>query len=44
LRSIASDAFGGPDPKTVYLGSLADEMIPTLKSPIAGAGPGQWRY
>ena len=44
LKNIASVAFGGPDLKTVYLGNLAGEMIPTFKSPIAGAEPVQWRF
>ena len=41
---IASVAFGGPDLKTVYLGNLAGQAIPTFRSPIAGAEPVQWRF
>ena len=44
LKNIASVAFGGPDLKTVYLGNLAGEKIPTFKSLIAGAEPVQWRF
>jgi sugar lactone lactonase YvrE len=44
LRNIASVAFGGPDLKTVYLGCLAGDRIPTFRSPIAGAEPVQWRF
>ena len=44
LKNIASVAFGGPDLKTVYLGNLAGDRIPTFTSPIAGAEPVQWRY
>lgn len=44
LRNIASVAFGGPDLKTVYLGCLAGDRLPTLRSPIAGAEPVQWRF
>jgi sugar lactone lactonase YvrE len=44
LKNIASVAFGGPDLKTVYLGNLAGDRIPTFKSPIAGAEPVQWRF
>ena len=44
LKNIASVAFGGPDLKTVYLGNLAGDKIPTFKSPIAGAEPVQWRF
>ncbi len=44
LKNIASIAFGGPDLKTVYLGNLAGNRIPTFRSPIAGAEPVQWRF
>lgn len=44
LRNIASVAFGGPDLKTVYLGNLAGDRIPSFRSPIAGAEPVQWRF
>ncbi len=44
LKNIASVAFGGPDLKTVYLGNLAGNAIPTFRSPIAGAEPVQWRF
>ena len=44
LKNIASVAFGGPDLKTVYLGNLAGDKIPSFKSPIAGAEPVQWRF
>jgi sugar lactone lactonase YvrE len=44
LKNIASVAFGGPGLKTVYLGNLAGDRIPTFTSPIAGAEPVQWRY
>jgi sugar lactone lactonase YvrE len=44
LRNIASVAFGGPDLKTVYLGSLAGEGLFTFRSPIAGAKPPHWGY
>jgi hypothetical protein len=44
LRNIASVAFGGPDLKTVYLGCLAGDRIPTFRSPIAGAEPVAWRF
>ncbi len=44
LRNIASVAFGGPDLKTVYLGCLAGDKIPTFRSPIAGAEPVQWKF
>jgi hypothetical protein len=44
LRNIASVAFGGPDLKTVYLGCLAGDRLPTIRSSIAGAEPVQWRF
>ena len=44
LGNLASVTFGGPDLKTVYLGSLFGERIATFRSPIAGAAPLHWRY
>jgi hypothetical protein len=44
LGNLSSIAFGGPDLKTVYLGSLFGERIATFRSPIAGAEPPHWRY
>jgi sugar lactone lactonase YvrE len=39
---MASIAFGGPDLKTVYLGSLAGTTLPTFRSPVAGLAPAHW--
>jgi SMP-30/Gluconolactonase/LRE-like region len=44
LGNLASVTFGGPDLKTVYLGSLFGTRIATFRSPIAGAAPPHWRY
>jgi hypothetical protein len=44
LGNLASVTFGGPDLKTVYLGSLFGTRIATFRSPIAGAEPPHWRY
>jgi SMP-30/Gluconolactonase/LRE-like region len=44
LGNLASVTFGGPDLKTIYLGSLFGERIATFRSPIAGAAPPHWRY
>ena len=44
LGNLASVTFGGPDLKTVYLGSLFGTRIATFRSPIAGAEPAHWRY
>jgi SMP-30/Gluconolactonase/LRE-like region len=44
LGNLASVTFGGPDLKTVYLGSLFGERIAKFRSPIPGAEPPHWRY
>ena len=44
LGNLASVTFGGPDLKTVFLGSLFGSRIATFRSPIAGAEPPHWRY
>jgi len=44
LGNLASIAFGGPDLRTVYLGSLFGSRIATFRSPIAGARPPHWDY
>jgi hypothetical protein len=44
LGNLASVTFGGPDLKTVYLGSLFAERIATFRSSIAGATPLHWGY
>lgn len=38
----ASLTFGGPDLKTVYIGSLRMKAIPTFRSPISGAPMPHW--
>ncbi|MEK9644780.1 MAG: SMP-30/gluconolactonase/LRE family protein [Alphaproteobacteria bacterium] len=42
LRNIASVSFGGPDLKTVYLGSLAGDSLAVFRSPVAGAPLSHW--
>ena len=44
LGNLASVTFGGPDLRTVYLGSLFASRIATFRSPIAGALPPHWHY
>ena len=44
LANIASVNFGGPDLKTVYLGSLAGETLFRFRSPVAGAKPPHWEF
>lgn len=40
---LASVTFGGPDLKTVYLGSLMGTVIPFFESPVAGLPMVHWR-
>ena len=44
LGNLASVTFGGPDLRTVYLGSLFAPRIACFKSPIAGAKPPHWDF
>ncbi|MEK8052840.1 SMP-30/gluconolactonase/LRE family protein [Ideonella sp. DXS22W] len=39
---MASIAFGGPDLRTVYLGSLAGSTLPSFRSPVAGLPLAHW--
>jgi len=39
---MASITFGGPDLKTVYIGSLAGNRIPYFNSPVAGLPMVHW--
>ena len=43
LRNISSLAFGGPDRRTIFLGSLLGDQVATLPAPVAGAEPPHWR-
>jgi gluconolactonase len=43
LQFITSLAFGGPDLRTAYLGSLAMSALPTFQSPVAGLPMSHWR-
>lgn len=40
---FASVTFGGPDLKTVYIGSLRGSRIPAFRSPVAGLPMAHWR-
>ncbi|KKB61862.1 gluconolactonase [Robbsia andropogonis] len=40
---MASITFGGPDLRTVYLGSLAGSALASFRSPIAGLPLAHWR-
>lgn len=44
LRNISSIGFGGPDLRTVYMGSLAHAGIQTFRSPVKGAPLVHWEY
>ncbi len=39
---MASLTFGGPDLRTVYLGSLAGTTLPCFRSPVAGQPMSHW--
>ena len=40
---FASVTFGGPDLKTVYIGSLRGTRIPYFRSPVAGLPRVHWK-
>jgi hypothetical protein len=40
---MASATFGGPDLRTVYIGSLKGKRIPYFRSPIAGLPMVRWK-
>lgn len=42
LKSPTSIAFGGADLRTVYVGSLAMDHLPTFRSPVAGQPMHHW--
>lgn len=42
--NLSGIAFGGPDLKTVYLGSLFAPHLASFRSPIAGAPPVHWTF
>lgn len=44
LPNITSLAFGGPDLRTAYLGSVSGSRIAVFHSPIAGAAPVHWNW
>ncbi|SEQ22978.1 Sugar lactone lactonase YvrE [Faunimonas pinastri] len=43
-RALTSVAFGGPDLRTVYLGSLISSEIVTARSPVPGRRPEHWSF
>ena len=44
LRNISSVAFGGPDLKTAYFGSLMGASILAARVPVAGMVPAHWEF
>lgn len=44
LRNISSLAFGGPDLRTAYLGSLMGEHLLAFRAPVAGMRPVHWDF
>ncbi|MEZ4699407.1 MAG: SMP-30/gluconolactonase/LRE family protein [Rhodothermales bacterium] len=42
LRNISSVAFGGPDLRTMYLGSLLGDRVVAIRSPVAGLPLAHW--
>lgn len=44
LGNLSGISFGGPDLKTVYLGSLFGSQLATFRSDVAGAVPVQWEF
>ncbi len=43
LQLITSVTFGGPDLRTVYIGSLAMNRLPTFQSPVPGFPMAHWK-
>src|SRR5207249_5833240 len=43
LQFLTSLAFGGPDLRTAYLGSLAMSTLPTFHSPVTGLPMQHWK-
>ena len=44
LGNCASICFGGPDLKSVYMGSLAGESVSTFRVDVAGVEPPHWHF
>ncbi|MDB5841310.1 MAG: hypothetical protein JWQ23_3262, partial [Herminiimonas sp.] len=44
LRSISSVAFGGPDLRTLHLGSLAGTQVLRYRVATPGAAPSHWQW
>ena len=44
LKNITSLAFGGPDRRTAYLGSINDDRLAVFNAPVAGLAPVHWDW
>jgi hypothetical protein len=44
LRSLSSIAFGGPDRRTAYLGSIAGDRLWRFQAPVARQKPVHWDW
>ncbi len=44
MLNQSSLAFGGPDLKTLHMGSISGERIATLSMPVAGLAPVHWDW
>ena len=44
LKNITSLAFGGPDLRTAYMGSLAGDSLAVFRSPVAGLPLAHWHW
>ena len=44
LQQLTSVAFGGPDRRTVYLGSLHGSSVFRFRADVAGAQPPHWNF
>lgn len=44
LKNITSLAFGGPDLRTAYLGSINDDRLAVFTAPVAGLKPVHWDW
>jgi sugar lactone lactonase YvrE len=44
LKNITSLAFGGPDLRTAYMGSLTGDSLAAFRSPVAGLKPAHWGW
>ena len=44
ISHIASIAFGGPDLRTAYLGTLGMDSLPSFRADVAGQVPAHWTW